>query len=803
MLKNVIKVSYRNFGKHKFNSFINIAGLTIGLTSAIFIFLYIQDERSFDTQFANYDRIYRANLVGRFQNQDFRIAVTSAPMAAALASDFPEVERSTRVNSFGNPIVRYKENSFIESNFYQADSSFFDLFSWPLIQGNSSNALSRKNAIVISEKMAKKYFGNENPIGKILEIGDSKEKYEVKGIMRNWPANSHLCPDFISSFVSNDYSRDPNWISNNIYTYVKLKENQKGAVLESKFPAMIEKYVGPQMEQFMGGSLKQALANGSKWGYTLIPIADIHLKSDYTVEARPTGSSGSIYIFTIIAILIITIACINFMNLSTAKSSARAKEVALRKILGSQRGKLMIQFIIESLFFSMVSLLLALFLVELLMPLFNSLSGKELYLSFASPISILGLILLGIFVGLLAGSYPAFFLSSFEPLRIFRSELIKAKAKFSLRGVLVVLQLTITIALFISTLVISKQMSFVQNKKLGFDKENVLVIERTGALGRNAGTFKQELRKIPEIKTMSYSSNVPGEVIGMEAYNLEGLGPEGVRAYKNMSADEDLQGALNLEMASGRWFSRDMPSDTNSCIVNEALIRATGIKDPLSSSLLRATGDKHWLKQKIVGVVKDFHNESLHQNISPLVIWFPVNPNLMVIRLNNGNPVEAVAKIKTIWDRILPDQPFTYSFLDNKWMALYKNEQKSKSLFTIFSILSIFIATLGLLGIAVFTAEKRTKEIGIRKVLGANITMIIKIMTREIYVFALIASILSWIIAYYFTKGWLNNFYYRVEVSVWTFILSSALALFIAIITVGSISFFAARSNPVKSIHYE
>lgn len=656
---------------------------------------------------------------------------------------------------------------------------------------------------MLSEKMVKKYFGSEDPIGKLLEIGNNHDKYEITGIMPDWPANSHLNPDFIASFVTNDYSRDQFWIKNNIYTYVRLKENKTSAELQDKFPTMIKKYVGPQMEQFMGVSLEKALISGARWGYTLIPLKDIHLKSDYAAEVRPTGSKSSIYIFTIVAILILLIACINFMNLSTAKSSERSKEVGLRKVLGSQKRQLMGQFIFESVFLALLSLLLSLFLVELLLPFFNQVAGKELHLSYGNSFTLPALLFLGVIVGLMAGSYPAFYLSSMKPLMIFNKDKARSNSKFSLRSVLVILQLTVTISLFISTMVISRQMSFVQNKNLGFDKENVLVVERAGSLGNSAASFKQDLKKMPEIKSISFASSIPGDLLGSEAYNVEGMGPDGVRAYKNMSADDEYQNTLKLEMATGRWFSPDMPTDTNCCIVNEALIKATGIKDPLNSGLLRATGEKIWLKQRIVGVVKDFNSESLHNKIEPLVIWYPAYSNLVLIRLNSGNPMETVNKIKQVWSKIIPDQPFSYSFLDSKWLDLYNNEERARSIFTIFSVLSIFIAALGLLGIAVFTAEKRTKEIGIRKVLGANIPSIIRIMTKEIYVFAIIATVFSWIIAYYFMNDWLNHFYFRVGLSAWTFILSSLLALVIALVTVGSISFLAARINPVKSIRYE
>jgi putative ABC transport system permease protein len=804
MFTNFIKVSIRNLFKHKFYGSINIAGLTIGIASTIFILLYVQDELSFDKQFAGYERIYRVNLIGRIQNEDLKMSVSCAPMAAALVADYPEVEHSTRVNALvGEPLIRYKENSLIEKNYMMADSTFFDLFKWPLIQGNASTALNRKNTVVLSERIAKKYFGNEDPVGKMIEIGDARDKFEVTGIMKNWPANSHLNPEIISSFLTDDYSRNQNWISNNIYTYVLLREGTTQLQFESKLRGLIQKYVGPQMEKIIGADLKSFEKAGNKWGYSLIPLTDIHLHSIYTGELKPTGNYSSIYIFSIVAILIILIACINFMNMSTAKSSLRAKEVALRKILGSLRGNIMVQFIIESIFLAIISLFLALLLVEVLMPLFNQIAGKEISLILTNPLTYVIFLGIGLVVGLLAGSYPAFFLSSFEPVRIFRGEIVKGRSRLTLRGILVIVQLTVTIGLFISTIVIARQIKYVQLKKLGFEKDNVLVIQRTPSLGTNAGVFKQELLKIPEIKTASFISALPGQLYGTEAYTLEGLGPAGTRAYRNMSADEDFQQTLKLEMVAGRWFSKDMPTDTNSIVVNEALVKAAGLKDPVGKSLQRMLGPQDWITQRIVGVVKDFHTESLHKSITPLVIWFSVYHNSLAVRINSGNPLNVIEKIRTLWEKFQPAQPMNYTFFSDDWLTLYKNEQRSKSLFTIFSILSILIAALGLLGIAAFIAEKRTKEIGIRKVLGASIPSVLRLMTREIYVYTGIATVLSWIISYYFMREWLNNFYYRVNLSAWTFIFSSALALLIAIITVGSISFFAAKSDPIKSIRYE
>ena len=804
MIKNFFKVSLRNIFRHKFYSFINIAGLTIGMASAIFIILYVQDELGYDKQFRNADRIYRVNLIGRFQNEDMRVAVTCAPMAAALTADYPEVESATRVNGLvGEPLIKYKENSFIEKNYMEADSNFFQLFSWPLIQGNAATALNRKNTVVISERAARKYFGKDDPLGKMLEIGDNRDKFEVTGIMKDWPANSHLSPDVISSFVTDNYSNNPIWISNNIFTYVLLKKGAKPQDLESKFPGMIKKYVGPQMEKIIGANLENFTKAGNKWGYTLLGLPDIHLHSTFTAEVKPTGSYSSIYIFSIVALLIILVACINFMNLSTAKSSIRSKEVALRKILGSMRIRIIVQFLLESMFLAIISLFLALLLVELLMPFFNQLSGKDIHVPLNRPLVYFLLLGLGILVGLFAGSYPAFFLSSFEPLRIFKGETVRGRSRLNIRGVLVIFQLTVTIGLFISTLVITSQMKYVQSTRLGFNKDNVVVLERASSLGQNTTAFKQELLKIPGVKTVSYTSNMPGQLFGSEAYTLEGLGAAGTRAFMNMSADEDYQQVMGLEMAAGRWFSKDMPTDTNSIVVNEALVKAAGMKDPIGKSLLRVIGEQKYLTMRIVGVVKDFHNESLHKQISPLVIWYPAYPASLAVRLSQGNPMDVLMQIRKTWDKFLPDQPLNYSFLDENWLSLYKNEKRSQSLFVIFSLLSIFIAALGLLGIAAFLAEKRTKEIGIRKVLGASVPSILSLMTREIWMFTALATVISWSVSYYFMREWLNNFYYRVDLSAFVFITASMLALIIALVTVGLISYSAARSNPAKAIRYE
>jgi putative ABC transport system permease protein len=804
MLRNFILVSFRNLIRRKFYTFINIAGLSIGLASAIFILLFVQDELSFDKQFEGYERIFRVNLEGRVQNDDLNFAVTCAPLAGALVADFPEVENTTRLNSFtGEPLVRYKENSYIERNFYQADSTFFELFRWPLLQGNASNALSRKNTIVISSKIARKYFKNEDPIGKMLEIGESRTKYQVTGIMQNWPANSHVCPELLASFITDDYSRNQIWLSNNIHTYVKLKNMASAGQLQAKFLDMVKKYVGPQMEQIMGADLDHFAKGGNKWGYTLIAISDIHLRSPYFAEIRPTGSLSSIYVFTAVAILLIIIACINFMNLSTAKSSKRSKEVALRKIFGSLRLKLMAQFIVESVVIALISLLIALLAVELLMPLFNQVAGKEIQLKLNDPLSGLIFIVMGLAVGILAGIYPALFLSSFEPVRIFRNNIVKGNAWINLRSILVIFQLAITIGLFVSTMVVAGQMHYIRSKKLGFDKDNILVIQRTNTLGEKTSTFKEEILKIPEIEAASYANTLPGQLYGSEAYTLEGAGVEGTRALNNMSADEDFQKTLNLEMEGGRWFSKDMPTDSTAIVVNETLIKACGINDPLGKNLLRIMGEKQWLPMKIIGIVKDFNNESLHKDIRPLVIWYINYPAYLTVRLNKGNSAAAIEKIQKTWDKFSPDQPFLFSFLGDDLLTLYKNEQRSKDIFLIFSLLSIFIAALGLMGIASFMAEQRTKEIGIRKVMGATIPSILSLMTREIVIFTGIATLISWIASYYLMKNWLEGFSYRINLSPLVFVGASLIALFIALATVSTLSYSAARANPADALHYE
>jgi len=804
MFKNFFLTSLRNLWRHKSYTLINILGLAIGIASSVIILLYVQDELSYDRHNDKFDQIYRFHIKGKIQGNEVQAAMSCAPLGPTLQSDFPEVLAYTRLYTFsGDPIVRYEDKIFIEKNFFYADSTFFNVFTAPAFQGDPKQMLNRPNTVVLTEETAKKYFGEEDPVGKILKVGQNETPYEVTGVVRGFPANSHFHFNLLGSFASTYLADVTMWLGNNNYTYIILQEGYSPEQLEAKIPALLEQYMGPQLEQILGMTLEHFLEGGNEYGYFIQPLKDIHLRSDLQFEIEPGGSMTTVYIFSLIAVFLILIASINFMNLATASSSSRAPEVGIRKVVGSDRNKLIWQFMTESFIITFIALLLAIMLVELFIPSFNNLAHKVLDFNIImNPVLLPALILIGILVGFLSGSYPAFFLSTFKPVSILKGNLREGMRSSYLRSIFVTLQFTITICLFISTFMVYKQMKYIQDKDLGFDKENVLIIDRAYVLGEQREAFRQELLKNPNIHYVSNSNTVPGELIGDNAWLPEGAGTDETHDMNNIWADPFFAQAYTLEMKEGRWFSEDNPTDSFSIVVNESAVKAFGLDDPLSKRLLTLGDDAQPLQ--IIGVVKDFHFQSLHQEIKSLImVLINFNGYYISAKISGNNIEKTLSYVENTWDDFIPDQPINLTFLEDDLATHYSSDKSVGLIFSIFSILAIFIAALGLLGLASYSAEQRTKEVGIRKVMGATVSNVMTILSKEIVWLILFATIIAWPVGYFFMKDWLQNFAFRIKLDPLIFVGSTLLAFLIAILTVSVRTYRAAIVNPAKSLRYE
>ncbi len=807
MLTNFIRIAVRNLKKYKSFSIINITGLAVGIASCIFIFLYVQNELSYDKFYKNADQIYRVTLHAVINNAEFNAAVTSAPLGEELYHDYPEVLNYTRVRNFGYPVVRYKDKVFSEKRFFFADSTFFKVFQIPFIEGNPNSALSQPNSVVITESAAKKYFGNVNPVGKILNT-DNKRNYLITGVVKGLPANSHFHFDFLGSMSSYSQSRDHNWISNNYYTYILLRKGTDVKSLDNDLKNVVEKYVAPQIAQAIGVGWGKMQSMGNKWEYRLQPLTSIHLHSHLEGEMEPNGDITYVYIFSAIAVLILLIACINFMNLSTARSERRAKEVGIRKTLGSNKAQLVKQFFMESIIMSFIAVAVSLFLVAIFLPLFNNVSAQNIKLNLLSNIYTIPLLFgFAVFVGLLAGSYPAFYLSGFTPSYILKKDNKKSSRKSILRSVLVIFQFSVSIILFIGTFVIYNQMSYIHNKKLGFDKEHVIIISRTDDIGNQIQSFKNQLLSDSQIINVSNSDAVPGKRFSSTGCKIQGMAGSQTRILNFLTTDYNFINTYKIKMADGRYFSKDHPSDTSAVVINQAAVSAFGIKNPVGKDLVAIVGVQNQQRAyKIIGVTKDFNYESLHQKVRPLAILLFSNNEFggfVSVRVAAGNYPATIEFMKKTWENFVGKEAFHYNFFDQDLAHLYAAEQRTGEIASIFSFLAIFIACLGLLGLAAYVTEQRTKEIGIRKILGAKISEIIFMLTKEFTKWVLIANIIAWPIAYFFMKDWLQNFAYRTKMNFWIFILAGVSALLISIITVSYQAVKAAVANPVKSLRYE
>ncbi|RIV17234.1 ABC transporter permease [Fibrisoma montanum] len=812
MLKNYLKTALRSLLKNKMNTAINITGLSIGMVCCILIVMYVTDELSYDRYWANGEQIYRMALERRYPDRSARYAIIPASYAQDVKREIPEVAESVRLISFGGnapTLLKYQNQTLEERHVMLADSSFFRVFQVPLLEGKPDLVLNRPNTVVLTQSTAKRIFGNANPIGKTLEIVQGP-KLEVTGICEDLPKNVHFTFDFLASARGFPVADQINHISFSSTTYLRLRPNANPDAVQAKFPALVAKYAAGEVERNFGVSYDQYLKAGNGYFYFLQPLRSIHLDSNLESELQPNGNRTLVYMFMVIAGFVLLIACINFMNLATARSSERAKEVGIRKSLGSTNGQLAAQFLTESVLLSLFSFTVAIGLVIMLLPLFNELARKELSALFLIRWTTLPvLFILALLVGLLAGSYPAGVLSSFEPIKVLKGKFFSTRQGHLLRNGLVVFQFAISIILIISTLIVYRQLHYVQNKALGFAKEAVITVQGAGFLGPNTEAFKQDIGQIAGVQTVGGASAIPGQP-NYFGITFRKEGDRETVTGRGLVADDQYLQTMQMTMTAGRPFSRAF-NDSLSVVINEEAAKELGLADPIGKRVVSPDdfgreGDAE-VVYTVVGVVKNFHFTSLHQRIAPLFIindrWFGRNNNQIVMRIQSPEPQAVLARTEGIWKRYLPDQPFHYSFLESDWGALYQSEQVSQRIFGVFSLLAILIACMGLLGLAIYIIQQRTKEIGVRKVLGASIPGIVALLSKDFLKLVFIAFILASPVAWYAMNRWLQDFAYKIDIEWWVFAVAGVLAVGIALLTVSYQSVKAALMNPVKSLRAE
>jgi len=816
MLKNYFTIAFRNLKKQRFYTLINILGLAIGIASCLVILLYITNELSYDQHHTGANRIYRINCEIKFGENHLNLATAPGPLADAMRNDFPEVEHAARFWSDGSMLIKRTDQNIKEIEVIFADSSVFNVFTIPFVQGNPKGALRDPYTMVISQKAAAKYFPNENPIGQTL-IVENKDSYKVTGVYEDMPVSSHFRFEIMLALVSTDYNKDPNWLSNNFNTYIKLRPDADYKALEAKFPKMIETYAGPQAKRALGDdfTMEKFRASGNKLEWTLMPLTDIYLHSDLTAELGVNSNIAYVYLFGAIALFILAIACINFMNLGTARSSNRAKEVGVRKVMGSLRSHLVRQFLTESILLSVFSFFVALAVAWLILPSFNLLADKELFLPFDKGIFWGGLAAGALMVGLLAGLYPSFFLSAFRPVNVLKGNLSLGMKSGLIRSSLVVFQFSISIILIVGTISVNRQLGFIQNTKIGFNKDQIIVIKDAYGMGDQVQSFKDEVLKDNRILSGTISGFLPvsGTNRNDNTHWPEGTQPteENMVALQCWRVDYDYIKTLGMKIKVGREFSNEFPSDSGAVILNEAAQKIFGFTtDPIGKKISTFSGDgsggidrEHPKSFPVIGIVEDFHFESLKQNITPLALFLDKSIGLVSFRFQAKDSQEVISTIEKNWKALAPGMPFSYSFLDEDFGRMYAAEQRLGKIFFIFAGLAIIIACLGLFALTAFTAEQRTKEIGIRKVLGASVSSIVVLLSKEFGKLIFIAFIIAAPLAWYGVDWWLKNYTYKAEIGVMVYVLAGVFAFVIAWLTMGFQSIRAASSDPVKSLRSE
>jgi putative ABC transport system permease protein len=802
MIGNYVKIALRNVRKHKGYALINIAGLAIGMACCILISIYILTELSYDKYHEKAHQIYRMGIDAKLGGNIIKLPITNAPVGPILVDDYPEVLNAVRLRRRDRIPVKYNDRLFYEDEILWADNSIFEIFTFPMIKGDPSTALEKAYTVVLTRSLAKKYFGDEEPLGKMLRL-NNLDDYTVTGVVEEVPHNSHFTFDMLCSFetlyASKRLERDF-WLNFNLYTYLLLPANYDHRQLEAKFPALVEKYMGQQLKA-MGGEIK----------YFLQPLSRIYLYSHMENEIAATGDIRNVYIFSAIALFILFIACINFMNLATARSAIRAKEVGMRKVIGARKSELIRQFMGESLVYSLIALVLGLFLVQMALPFFRSISGIELRFSLSGAgWMIPGLLGLVIFVGLVAGCYPALFLSAFQPARVLKGDTKTKGVHSRLRSVLVTSQFVISVALIIGTGIIINQIHFMKNKSLGFDKKNIIVVPvMDNEIEKALESIKVRLKEIPGVVSAGASSVVPGGEPDVVPFVPEGFTKEQSQPMEWIGVDPDFLPTLGIDIVAGRNFSQEFGTDQEQAvIINEAAARRFGWEDPVGKTIMQPddapSGAIKWKTRTIIGVVEDFHLNSLHQIIGPLFVTHtPDYLNMLSIKIRPIHQAATLEQIRETWKTIDPGRPFDYFFLDDSFDSQYRSEEKLSDIIASFTVFAIFVACLGLFGMASFATEQRTKEISIRKVLGATVPNILVHLTKDFIKLVAIANIIAWPIVFFGMKNWLQDFAYRTQISIGVFLLTGLVSVAIAVFTVTYQSLRAALSNPAEAIKYE
>lgn len=807
MFRNLLKHSFRSLRKQRSFVFINVAGLSIGLACTIIIALFIQYELSYDRYHEHKDRTYRVILHGKLGGQELQVTSTASIIAPTMLNEFPEVESFLRINGHGRTNIKYEEKFFMEDDFIEADSTFFRFFSIPLIQGDEDKVLSEPYCVVLSESTSHKIFGDKDPVNKLIRIGNDETHYKVTGVMGNVPENTHFRASIIGSFMTNPRANESEWLSNSFDSYVMLKPASSPEDVNERFAPMIEKYVGPTITEFFGITMEEFFEAGNKYRMFLQPLVNIHLEPGIEQGLKPPNDPKYLWIFGSVAILIIIIAAVNFTNLSTAQSLKRAKEIGVKKVCGSTQTNLIWQFLLETFLLSFVALLVAILITEFSLPYFNDLLGLDLQIAYLQNwYTIPALLLLCVLIGFLAGTYPAFYVSSFNPVLILKGKLRSGKENSRLRSALVVVQFAISIILIIGTIIMFRQLNYMQSKDLGFDKDRIFVISNASAIGSKIKTFKEELLQLTGVEAVSASTAVPGRNNNNNGYGVKGRQEESF-LLNTTWADKDFLKTYGIPLQSGEFFDENTKNDVDGCIINKTAVTHYMLEeDPFSTRFFIGDDLENPEYMPVIGVVEDFHHESLRYPITPYMIRFKnenINWGYISIRLSGGVTGGSIDDIEALWGTFTEGSPMQSFFMEDAVRRMYREERQNGQLSVLFAIIGIIIAALGLFGLTSYSIAQRTKEIGIRKTYGASVSTIWYLFSREIILLVIIATIIAVPLVWWVADDWLQNYPYRVGIGFLDFMTGFMLAIIIALATISYRTIRSARMNPISSLRYE